>query len=71
MIIYAIFFEYYSFCAIHRKTVSCPAQLENVNIKGFLSMLCHRHDRWHRGGTAYKRRHDAVYTSSVPPLPSF
>ena len=54
-----------------RKTVPYPAQLENVDIKGFLNPLCHHHNRWHRGGTAYKRRHDAVYTPSVPPLSSF
>ena len=65
------FFEYYSFCATPRKTVPWVAHLENVDIKGFLNLLCHHHDRWHRGGTANKRRHDAVYTPSVPPLPSF
>lgn len=53
------------------KVVAQLAQAVTLDTTGFLTLLCHHRKGWHRGGTVYKRRHDAVYTPSVPPLPSF
>ena len=69
--IYALLLNIIAAVPPRLKIVAQPAHAVTLDTTGFLTLLCHHQRGGTEGGTAYKRRHDAVYKPSVPPFTLF